>query len=676
MEPVRNGRSAIDYAEKYDYPRLLQALQTRPASAKDQDDFGMTPLHWICSDAKVPLDVLQKVVLAHPPATSTKNLAGLLPLHIGVRKNLPLEGLKTLLKYYPRAILTTTPDGKSVLELAKETIKSRSALIFLHMLDAEVRALSPGPKPSPIGTAMSDAGPEHPGSDEESMAVVAPLEDPALTSTTTPLVLPPRWKLDKKCYVCQAKFGYFKNRHHCRNCGGSVCSRHSKHFIPLKHFGLYQPQRVCTHCYDKHQNEYSARALRSSPQHRRPVSHTTLGVSQPPTFAPATSFKVERSISAREYQQIDRGRHPLISPRTNYTMLEPSRSSSRPLMSPRPSFAALVSPRVDLGSGSSQRQFDDGPSTSRYNFSAIRPNFTMFQSTSAVQMTRSMKVEDNNAAEETSISNNGSASTRRRLAKTEFDAPSNQLEFSPVEAIDSHVNDLEAHVQQLLIAKKQIGEALKHSRMQIETARLEKKKIEEMSKEYEAREHSPSNESPNLSGYDADDALSCADMTESERTATVIEDNQETHDERDLSEGGDFVASRKTVRVSPLGPEPSELDVPVDLASTHFDMGMALIGKGDVTSAVIAFKKSLGVNDEDPVVWYNLAKALETKGDLEDAESAVKKSLDLEPNSLTSLSLLGKLLHARGEHDEAIVVFRQALSLQSNSSRPVEGESP
>jgi len=57
--------------------------------------------------------------------------------------------------------------------------------------------------------------------------------------------------MDKKCNVCHLKFTYFKSRHHCRNCGLSVCSTHSSKRLPLQHIGLDSPQRVCIMCYDE-----------------------------------------------------------------------------------------------------------------------------------------------------------------------------------------------------------------------------------------------------------------------------------------------------------------------------------------------------------------------------------------------------------------------------------------
>ncbi|KAG3180565.1 hypothetical protein PC128_g15519 [Phytophthora cactorum] len=61
---------------------------------------------------------------------------------------------------------------------------------------------------------------------------------------------PPEWKHDGECSICRASFGMFKHRHHCRNCGKSICSQHSADKkISMEAKGFTTPQRVCVTCY-------------------------------------------------------------------------------------------------------------------------------------------------------------------------------------------------------------------------------------------------------------------------------------------------------------------------------------------------------------------------------------------------------------------------------------------
>ncbi|CAI5725655.1 unnamed protein product [Peronospora destructor] len=60
---------------------------------------------------------------------------------------------------------------------------------------------------------------------------------------------PPRWKQSRMCHVCACGFTLVKRRHHCRNCGHSVCYQHSTNRVSLPKFALSEPQRVCDECF-------------------------------------------------------------------------------------------------------------------------------------------------------------------------------------------------------------------------------------------------------------------------------------------------------------------------------------------------------------------------------------------------------------------------------------------
>lgn len=61
---------------------------------------------------------------------------------------------------------------------------------------------------------------------------------------------PPAWKRDDECSICHANFGVFKHRHHCRNCGKSICSQHSAdRKVSMTSKGFKTPQRVCVTCF-------------------------------------------------------------------------------------------------------------------------------------------------------------------------------------------------------------------------------------------------------------------------------------------------------------------------------------------------------------------------------------------------------------------------------------------
>ena len=60
-------------------------------------------------------------------------------------------------------------------------------------------------------------------------------------------------------FLGKRRFGYgliFTRRHHCRNCGDSVCGVHSLHYITLQHLSYSNPVRVCNTCYKAYEEAH------------------------------------------------------------------------------------------------------------------------------------------------------------------------------------------------------------------------------------------------------------------------------------------------------------------------------------------------------------------------------------------------------------------------------------
>lgn len=782
--------TAVDLAEKYEYAALVRAVQVRPELAQEVDDFGMTPLHWVCSDPRVPARVLQKLVLAHPRATATTNLAGLLPLHIALRKNLPLDALKLLLKFYPKAVAVATPDGRTPLELANEHVTAPSARLFLQMLDAEVRALgrvaaaskkqqkqqqlrdaceAPPSTPKPRASsrahvhmvlppfkesaARDEDNQQHQLLKEDELAgetlpaspaayrdpINECLSSPSMRAAAVPQRAP-TWKLAKRCHICDCKFGYFKNRHHCRNCGESVCGRHSRGSLPLRHLGLFHPQRVCAVCHEHLQNTLAGcNTNESGLEYSR--SRADSGVSSRFSFSSEDQQAVDCSSSRSLFWSPE-----ALSPRVFGTNVPPPPKRTRSvreflLATPRrrvnnalASPSSVASPTAQSPAARSVRS----DSVQQRNYShATLSSMPMFPSTASMflsrvqmapapshlvqthrkeleQQARHLSRREEGKQEnddDECINAHGPDGSRRRLAKTDLDAPSkawyeelDQLPPTPGEklSMDSRVSELEQHVQKLLAAKKQIGAALKKSQRQIHLARAEKDKYDAIAQKYLDDGYAPCappSPQPQLLRGDLElaEALGCAGPTEvrarqeptgSSCTASTSASSRETQSEGRRE--SDFDNSRSPLsdesasqcarpssplpapRLSPFRSEKLALHIPLDVAATHHELGVVLLGKCDFSSAAAEFRKSLAINADNAVAWYHLAKALDGAGELEAAEHAVNKSLALDATSLPSLSLLGRLLHVRGEHDEAIIVFRKALNLQCPPNALVE----
>jgi hypothetical protein len=533
-----SDKSALELAESSEWALLRRSILENKKRAEEADDFGMMPLHWACTDRNVPLNVIKALMKACPHAVMMKNKGGLIPLHIAVKARATLDVLIAIIRVNDMAICEETPAGETAAELALISNLNNEIISYLTSYEEKLRSSGKAPqRRSKLQTSLIYG----PGSAQQ-------LNIHLFRSQSQPVrMLPPRWKLDKKCKICFLKFSYFKSRHHCRNCGESVCNTHSNRRLPLQHIGLESPQRVCILCYDE---------LRKNGKPSAVVN-----------------------IYARDNQ--------------NHTMENQDSFSTMNLdftMSMRAANINPVDPSSILGA-------------SLLNGSRCHQHQLM---------------EKDPAYHD--------AYDSRPRAQTELnDHISNNVHESIEE---DQCKDLKWHARDLLHQNKEIENTMNKSNVEIQEMQIDEEKPD----------------------------------------CNIFKDSPVEDISRTMG-ANDFARSHKMIKI-----DSKRNDDAVDVASTCNLLGMTLFEKGEYSSAILEYRKSVALNGRDAKVWLNLARALLVSDEIEDAEIAVRRALEMRTSSYASLSLLGKILHAKGEHDNAIEVFREALGLMNPGEDSDSGE--
>ena len=258
MAPIIPTVSAVQLANEASWDTLIEHVHATNTPANEMDDFGMTALHWACTDKHVPLNVILTLLLSWPEGALHFNRGGLLPLHIAIKTKAPLSILRQLIEVSPESI-QPTKQGKSILDLAEMYQCNEECLAYLRSqgVAARTRPLAILYRKEDITIKEEDTVIEEKTEiiplfrKDNQSEEAATLSDFSSEDIADAIFVPPEWKQTERCHICLRKFSYVNPRHHCRQCGQSTCGAHSSTKMELKQMGLHGLQRVCVLCYSK-----------------------------------------------------------------------------------------------------------------------------------------------------------------------------------------------------------------------------------------------------------------------------------------------------------------------------------------------------------------------------------------------------------------------------------------
>ncbi|OQR95275.1 hypothetical protein ACHHYP_00148 [Achlya hypogyna] len=704
---------AIRLAESCKWQELRALLERDPSVAMDRDRYGMIPLHWACTDSATPQELLMLLLKAYPQGARVFNSGKMLPLHIAIKAQANVEWLQALLANYPEAVLVKTPVNEDVLSLAK---KSRLPPRTIHLLEEmrdHVQKMHGSREsfPERIGSQSSEHGDDNVPDDdiqrkysngmprpqshsapsfrntasssygsqrsydsmtdnhmpmnmqipmeveEQPYMVDVPYPQARRYSNRMVVSLPPRWMNAPNCHICSCKFGTFKKRHHCRNCGQSICTDHSaKQKLKLPHFGLTSRQRVCVLCFD---------ALTRIDQPPPPVLDAHVMASN---RGASTAFASQRTLSG-------------VLPRTHSTG-SMSGSSQRGFVPPPPP------PPHRTYSSSSVRSDDMSPH--RYA-AGFQPPVYADKDTMLEDMNLQVMLLQQQVSKLMEEKQQAEAMLMRHTSLSETTSARNTEDSS-----FSRAQDLGLSITR---DPSMLGLTPQHAAPAPCTP---------------PPATPPATTPPPASPIvDAEPALSpLHSMPRSDTSETYTYDIRETsltdHDTRDtyfefrdtsysLDDRETFVAKylKPTTPVASLAhisesPEASGVrpddeddadsvhdlvdnDLPeaphdydeedIQEVDTLVSLGLAMLEKGSASGAVAAFERAVELLPQDPLLYSYLGKAYYADEDLDRAVLALERSLELLPSAANS-TLLGKILFEKGDHDRAIQAYQRSLEYQ------------
>ncbi|CAH0518295.1 unnamed protein product [Peronospora belbahrii] len=489
--------------------------------------------------------------------------------------------------------------------------------------------------------------------------------------------LPPRWMNAPSCSICSQKFGTFKKRHHCRNCGQSICRDHSaRERMKLPHYGLNDRHRVCVVCHDMLRN--------ASRQMNRQQTFMPTGQRVGPHSRVSQAFggDARRSDEAQRSPPGMLERHVSAPARASNSIGVPYRAGNEAAVNEQ--VANLQKQVSQLMEEKQQAEMQLRAQAEMLNDPDRLTNVSRSSNTSggsgagSIPMSRDrqnslpMPMHTNSSGSATPcggpVPNPGISmyrSTGQLLYKTRSAGNFRLAREIDIDSPDFDNLQLQQqqkqqrHQQSSRSNSNAVNPALQR------TTRLQDalNTIAAVESTYDDIDGSDSDSDIEGRQTDIED-LHDADAEIDDVVTEYVIDDEEEEDDDDDEEAVVEAAKAATVAASDEaqvagevgGDTLPEVDVLVSL-------GHVMMEKGSVSAAVQAFTRAVEIRPDDPALHSLLGRAYYADENLDAAVASITKSLSLEP-SATNSTLLGKILFEKGDHEKAIAAYQRSLDMQ------------
>jgi tetratricopeptide (TPR) repeat protein len=106
-----------------------------------------------------------------------------------------------------------------------------------------------------------------------------------------------------------------------------------------------------------------------------------------------------------------------------------------------------------------------------------------------------------------------------------------------------------------------------------------------------------------------------------------------------------------------------------DSPGAHYNLGLLLAQKGEVTEAVFSYRKALELAPRYAQAHADLGTALSALGRHDEAVAACRRAVELAPQRALFRCHLGRALNRPGKQAEALACVRQAIGVDPSSTR-------